>query len=509
MDDRSYQRYYRVHPPGSVLREANRVARIVLLLNATLLIVRFHTSFLVAPDNVYILHMCNVIGITNSFLCLTWFTGVSGVGWYRLWKYRQAFVTLSRKIFAAVYPLLAMLILAIAVAAAWIEHATGGVDLCIVIASGLGTVLALDASITRKYAEKLLPRSVPRMFLPAMDVMLGPRLGTKEDNYIGNVLHFAGSLEPDGNKQQIPHHCAAMYSAPDVFEAFQATLSSPDETAPFVSTKIARRINRKQPWTMVDIGCGDGSFTAKLLSELPTLPTNIVGLDPAQEMLDEFKETLMSKFPKVQLSLRRGRVEDDVAWLENSDLLLASHSLYSILDRNRAEAQAVVRTLLGKAKLAVFVLASKRSRAYAVKRAVYERFALTDKSSFGSDLVEVLGEVHAETFVRDSLMDVSELLKDDALLLKWYSYFCRLEIETLEPELSFLKSVLQHCSMPLNCLPEGEISGVGKPRRWRAIRSAKDDIRVLMHKEDIVIVTGQVNETEKVAGLHKCDQNKL
>lgn len=501
MDDQLYRQYYQLRPPGSVLREANRVARIVLVLNAGLLIVRFHTPLLKNPDNIYIPHMCDVIGVANAFLCLGWFVGIALVGWYRISKYRRALGTLSPKAFTATYPLLAMLVLATAVVIAWIAHAKNGVDLCVAIVSALAMVLTVDAGIARKYAGRFLPHSVPRLFMPGMDLMLGPSLGTNDDNYISTVLHFADGLVADGHNAQIQHHCEAMYSNPEVFEVFQRTLSSPEETAPFVSAMIARRIDLKQHWTLMDIGCGDGSFTQHFLSGLPTLPAKIIGLDPSQELLERFRETISAEFARVHISLRQGRVEEDASTLDRSDLLLASHSLYSILDRSREEAKEVVRKLLRRTRMAAFVLASRNSNAYAVKGAVYERLKLTDKLSFGSDLVEIVEDLHPEIFVRDSFMDVTELFRDDQLLLGWYSYFCRMEVRTLEPEIGFLRNVMQHCSMPLENLPEARVSEVRKLGGMMAARASMAETRVLMHKEVVVILAGHASE--KDVSAHK------
>jgi SAM-dependent methyltransferase len=124
---------------------------------------------------------------------------------------------------------------------------------------------------------------------------------------------------------------------------------------------------------MVDVGCGEGRFTAGMLAEINNLPSDITAIDPAQANILAYRQLLRSNFPALRdVDTVVGKVEDLLDNLPSANFVLASHSLYAALDHNRKGAAAITSRLIEKAKdgLAVVIMASRDSYLYTVKSCV-------------------------------------------------------------------------------------------------------------------------------------------
>jgi len=90
---------------------------------------------------------------------------------------------------------------------------------------------------------------------------------------------------------------------------------------------------------VLDIGCGTGTLLQKLLSFVPE--TNLVGIDPSQEMLNAAKNKLPNN-----IELKQGDAEDLPFTDECFDWVITTNSFHYFLDPSQAitEAKRVLKT---------------------------------------------------------------------------------------------------------------------------------------------------------------------
>jgi hypothetical protein len=85
-------------------------------------------------------------------------------------------------------------------------------------------------------------------------------------------------------------------------------------------------------------------------------------------------------------------------------------------------------------------------------------------------------------------MEVSRLLESDELLIKWCSYFCRVDPSLLEADVDFVRTLIGHSSIGWSSLPSAFVDGYSHVACASRIPAAPQDCRVLLHKEDVIAV---------------------
>jgi SAM-dependent methyltransferase len=192
---------------------------------------------------------------------------------------------------------------------------------------------------------------------------------------------------------------------------------------------------------LLDIGCGEGTFTAGLLERMGSLgidgPWRVIAIDPDEANLHAYRARLHRDF-EVNLRTMRLGVEELPTAIA-SDLAICSHSLYATLENpelESSEKRKQIRKILDcitPGGVGFFSLAGQLSKAYSVKKEILSMLGLADKSSYGEHLLEHFGMIDANPCAtqQQSYMDVTEIVNDASTMLNWCSYFCRVETHRL------------------------------------------------------------------------------
>jgi len=274
---------------------------------------------------------------------------------------------------------------------------------------------------------------------------------------------------------------------------FQNTLSCLYETSSLIGTRINQHFRGRQ-WTLIDVGGGEGIFTAEILARCSTLPYVLTMLDPSEENVKSYRSRISSTFDGIRnLDTFAKPVEAVVSDLPRPNLLLASHSLYAVLDQSRIRGAQVIRQLARSTidGMAVFVMSSQDSYLYTIKRTVLAHLHRIDRSSYGEDLASMLGsDLPFQIESADSLVDVSTIVDNYEKLLSWLSYFCRVDIEELRPHYDFCNALLRDTAIEVKCLPVAErnrILGTEVTKKMNISESSK----IIYHKEIVVVVPSE------------------
>ena len=219
-------------------------------------------------------------------------------------------------------------------------------------------------------------------------------------------------------------------------------------------------------WSLLDIGCGEGMFTAAQLSALTPrveFPSVVYAIDPDRHNLSLHRKQLTERFG-VEVKAVEAGLEDCYRVLPRCHVVLASHSLYGLLENPAIPAQvkrecvaALVRARR-KRGVTLISMASRDSPAYTYKRAVLQLLGVPDRSRFGQDVVWTLGALGVEYRheIDDSYMDVTRLLQEGEALVAWIMYFCRVTQNQLEEVgTRRLTDELAKFAEPFAGLPEG------------------------------------------------------
>jgi len=282
----------------------------------------------------------------------------------------------------------------------------------------------------------------------------------------------------------------AAYWQKDTLDVFQSTLSCVYETSEYVGG-VLKNTFKDSSWTMLDIGGAEGVFTSNMLKQVPKLqlPNQVILVEKSQESSDQYKELLNGEFPQLSIRTEVKGIEDIVDTLPEANFVLASHSLYWVLDWN-IQRGSVISRLLEKVSegLCLIILASKDSRAYELKGEVLKELGVVDRSSFGEKVLSLIPpgfEVASET--RDSFMDVSSLIRNDELMMPWFAYFCRVDPVQLRPHARYLRNAMERSALRVCTLPSDlqrrvltgglKVNGV-----------LTKDSRILLHKECLITV---------------------
>lgn len=246
----------------------------------------------------------------------------------------------------------------------------------------------------------------------------------------------------------------SLYYRHETLGAFLATCSYYDSGAKIIAQHLRDQgiasIN-----SILDVGCGEGTFTRTFLKELKRTgiapPRTILGIDPDQANIDSYANLVRQE---------TGLIADTrTAGLENVDfkghfaLVLSSHSLYATMESahmsGAEKARHINRVLEATASGGVcyLSLSSNVSIAYRVKRDVLALVGQhEDLSAYGEELAGYLqsARVPLKTIANTSYCDITRLIDDFDFMIHWCSYLCRVPEERLR-DLGFkvLRSVFE------------------------------------------------------------------
>jgi phospholipid N-methyltransferase len=331
-------------------------------------------------------------------------------------------------------------------------------------------------------------------FRTGLSVMLGPTYysGSAPEQYFEEVVEFQHRYkmlwprEPPPNQDLIR---TSEYVQSDTLACFQSSLSCIYETSAFLGATVCKAFQGEQ-WSMIDVGGAEGKFTKELLAKCTTRPRNLLVIEPSLSNVDSYKTLMTQHYPDIALRVEREFIENALDNLPKADLILASHSLYSILDHDRSLAIKVINKLVERMNPKGFMIlsmASEHSNAYVVKRRVLEFLSRPEVSSFGEDILGLLPKgLGRKVVTADSFMNVTPILKSDDLLIKWLAYFCRVPEHDLKPSLGQFRTIILDNSMEFASAPQDF------RRRYsdevKKILNLQEDTRLLFHKEHIIQV---------------------
>lgn len=487
MSEPSYHLYFNLLPPSPFLREANKVACWTFLLTLGLAIL---WSEGVVKDSFWQGTLADIVAVQAASLGL-WFFCVSLITLSRLRRYLRAARQLSREAYLLVYPWANICLMSFTAFAAVASNNWGRQFPLVKVltfeaapfAVAFG-IVAAQIPVLSDLLSKFNLVHFSREFLKGLPLMLGPRYNEPRQQYVAEVIEFqhrfVSLLRPGGGQ---PATEESEYYRADTLDQFQRTLTCSYETGRFLGGVVNRAF--KTRWTMIDVGGAEGIFTREVLAQCKTLPSTIWLVEPAQENIQSYLSMMGQTYPSIQVITHTNFIENVIAELPEVDMVLASHSLYSVLDRGKGAAAGLVLDLIQKAPrgFCYLSMASRTSPSYEVKRRVLNFLSMQDRSSFGEDLRELIPKDYKHTQVyRDSLIDVTDILQSDEHLLPWIAYFCRIPPDRIRPHLRYCQKVIRDTALEFGKLPAAQ-----SHRYSSASLSAKLGLRtnskVLIHKE--------------------------
>ncbi len=498
MDDRDCRLYFNLMRPSPFVREANGVA--VFYLAYTVVaggVISYAASSSLIRSKFIRESLVDAV-VLDALLLAVWFAFVLVLSVSRIHRYRQAATNVPRKAYFLSYPWAAASFISFAVSVLLaVQRAGLGNYYVTILAVLIPFLVGMSSRTVQNWFREFSPQTFMALSPAAWAVTLGPSMNLPADQFVRGVLDFRRlsirqlSKDAADTRQE---EARMSYIRHDTLATFQRTLSCRYETSQFVGSLIDRSDSFGGEWVLLDIGGGDGIFTSEMLKCIRKRPREIVCIDAIQDNVFAYSELLRANYPATILQTYVGKAEDAIEKLPRANLVLASHSLYSILDWDREPAERFLRTFVSKIAggFGIVIMASKRSQAYEIKRRVLRRLSVVDRSSFGEDLLGVLNTMFSGRFsislhVRDSFMNVSELLTDDRALISWIAYFCRVDPTDLAGDVPFVRETLRGTAIPYDSLPDTlrlQLDGSGVANR--AGLNARSSI--LLHKECIIVV---------------------
>jgi hypothetical protein len=489
--------YFDLLPPSPFLREANKVAFSFWI---CILILSFGWSidFLAIDPMRGITTDAIIVG---SFLAEGWYLSLLVTSTWRLGKYRKSAVQVPLEIYQFLYPWIGILVinttlLAFALFDRATENPKIGQFLYKVLSAELVPLVAFEVPIIKKWLPQFQPMRFVRVFQKCLAILLGREWGVGTDEHARYVVEFQHEfdkyLEVQDRKVSYSDLMNAQYNNSQTLAVFQKTLSCLYETSDYIGKNVGEHF-RNRNWTMLDIGGGEGIFTMGLLSLCPTPPRLLTVLDPSEANVLEYRARISSRFKETNIDAYAKGVEEVVDDLPNVNFLLASHSLYAVLDQNKRRADTIIHRLARQTSdgFAAFIMASKDSYLYTIKRTVLGHLHRVDRSSYGEDLADMLGAGITPTQESlDSVVDVSGLLDDYEGLLAWLSYFCRVDAEEIRPYYDICQAVVRDTAIEIKCLPREERSRLENNGTMNRM-SLTNLSRIIYHKELVITVPSE------------------
>jgi SAM-dependent methyltransferase len=266
---------------------------------------------------------------------------------------------------------------------------------------------------------------------------------------------------------------------------------------------------------ILDVGCGEGTFTATLLSNLRLAgiladEVDVLGIDPVNLRTEFITNLAAVQGVRATFSVGLfGTAERDSAGSapELFDLVIASHSLYGICDSavageptastnfgasvGLASVTQRLRELCTADGAVLVILASKRSMAYEFKRQALKKIYGLDIEDLTAECLRnvpalslascrvVDGVIELESLIRSWHSAASESSSREGLLA-WLRYFLRAEIAIDDPLTDELVGILETILVRRCNLPE-----VLRESSLAATEHADEEDRILLHKTKV------------------------
>jgi hypothetical protein len=435
--------------------------------------------------------------IINSAILTLWFSIIYGIAFSRIRRYIKGAGQLSRELYFLPIPFFFALAISVTILIITPLNIKGkGGALYWWLLGALPSLIG-QIPILTEWAPDFAPpiKKFFANFRKGISVMLGPSyyVNNIPDLYIEEVIEFQHryiAIRPQDKPHPQDIINITEYVKSDTLSCFQHSLSCLYETSAFLGGTVDKAFNGMK-WSIIDVGGGEGTFTRELLSKCRTLPQSIFLIEPSHTNIDAYTNLISQAYPSIKIRTETGYIQNYLDSLPTADLILASHSLYSILDCNRPLSTIVIRKLAEKIKqqrgFLLISMASEDSGAYVVKRRILEFLHREDLSSYGEDVVGLLPQGWGRKIVKvDSVMNINEVLKSEALLTKWLSYFCRVPETELEPAVDEFRKIIIDSSTEIKFMPK-EISRKYTNELKQKI-GLQDDDKILFHKEVIIQV---------------------
>lgn len=280
------------------------------------------------------------------------------------------------------------------------------------------------------------------------------------DNRVIRKEHFNNNIQNDREEY---------YSNEETLGVFQETLSCPLIEAIEVANQIT--FNAKDI-SILDIGGYDGVFTSNLVANLAKKGFTFKDLFVVDPLVKKTQYTnqLKAFVSSDSIKFYNENFENwSLNYTKKFNLVIASHSLYSIIDNNSITINQILEKLNDRLKREdgeiVIILANKSSRAYSYKEYVFNTTygkKITDINAMDfykkiKPFTNQLQLVTSEQVV-DCFIDVSNILGTNTegkeKLKKWLSYFVRINKINDEQYLVLKRSLLNCYSQHFYELPE-------------------------------------------------------
>lgn len=240
---------------------------------------------------------------------------------------------------------------------------------------------------------------------------------------------------------------------------------------------------------MIDVGGAEGIFTREMLSQCKVLPATIWLVEPSEQSASSYQNLISQSYPSIQIESQVEFIENVITNMPEVDLVVASHSLYSVLDRDEEHENAanLILNLAQKARGFCYIsMASKDSPAYDIKRRILALLKLNDVSSFGEDMKELIPRGYNRyQMYKESLINVTDILKSDEELLAWLGYFCRIDPGRLREHIGYCRRLIQSSAIEFSRLPLPTTQRYGNNNLTKKLCLNPDSL-VLLHKELLV-----------------------
>lgn len=279
---------------------------------------------------------------------------------------------------------------------------------------------------------------------------------------------------PEAEMQAWQRSRARFYVAPESLATFQETYSGMEFEAEALAAYVRKHDARQL--SLLDIGCGEGWLSARLCAALTSAGCTvrqIVAIDPIP-LAESYRRNLKSVgVDESRIVWKPSRFEDSVTDAKY-ELVVASHSLYGVIDNRRLNASASIERLtsfLAPGGVALVTLASRRGRAYRFKRDALRFLTGYDNQDLSAeDLDASIPLVQTSMrMVIDSVFDLTRINEDFSQgkmtgATQWLSYFLRVRLED-DDVIRELYRMLLEASLEGHELPESQIALFGTGHR--------------------------------------------
>lgn len=274
-------------------------------------------------------------------------------------------------------------------------------------------------------------------------------------------------------KTHWPEHRKMQFRSLDDLRFFQSTLTCPKVDSTVVGERCCRIWKPGSQISVIDIGGGDGCFTANLLHSLNNCSLKVRDLlmvDPVDWRIDY--NASLGAGHGIHVDYKRMSLFE-APTDRQYDLVLASHSLYADLDGSGSSThvEEALKRLERWRKpngALVIVLSSRRSTALRFKeRAFRILFGDSVPEIAAEDLISPLAGKGGEPEYVDDLIDLTSALTDwdngnQVAIGRWLNYFLRFPISENPTILRCLVEELKPWVQPFESLPQTEQDRYGR-----------------------------------------------